>query len=196
MPPTTTSRRPHGVFALVAFLAAATLLLAACGGGSGDNGTATDGGDATTTTKNPYGEAPPVDPPAPDEVVLTVTGPNGSTGYTLAELREKSTTTITVNEPFVKQTEEFSGVPMRELLDTAGITGDAEVDTVALNDYTFSAPASTFTGSDAIIAVSQNGTDIAIDKGGPIRIVFPDGKPATTNLDAWTWSLGKLEAAK
>ena len=191
----TPTRRHRGVLALVALIVA-MLFLAACGSGDGDNGTATDGGDGTTTTKSPYGEAPPVDPPAPDEVVLTVTGPNGSTGYTLAELREKSTTTITVNEPFVKQTEEFSGVPMRELLDTAGITGDAEVDTVALNDYTFTAPASTFTGSDAIIAVSQNGADIAIDKGGPIRIVFPDGKPDTTNLDAWTWSLGKLEAAK
>lgn len=193
MQPSTTPRRRRGLSALIALLTAAMLLLAACGGGSG-GGDAADAGDGATTTKSPYGDAPPVDPPAPDEVVLTVTGPSGSTDYTLAELREKATTSLTVEEPFVKRTESFTGVPIAELFDTAGITADTEVDTIALNDYSFAAPAATFTGSDAVIAVTQDGADIAIDAGGPIRIIFPDGKPDTTNLDAWNWSLRTLEA--
>lgn len=194
MPQPTTSAvlRRRGLVVLVALLAVMALLLAACGGGSG--GGSGDAGDGTATTKSPYGDAPPVDPPAPDEVVLTVTGPSGSTDYTLAELREKATTSLTIDEPFIKEESSFTGVPMKELFTTAGITDDDEVDTIALNDYTFAAPAKTFTGSDAVIAVTQDGGDIAIDKGGPIRIIFPNDKPDTSNLDAWNWSLRSIKA--
>ena len=184
-------------------------LIAACGGDDSSSSTTaapsdattTTGNptaapsDATTTTESPYGEALQVDPPGPDEVVLTVTGPSGTQTYTMDQLREAATTTISVDEPFVKQRIEFSGVPMAQLFEPAGIAGAAVVDTIALNDYAFDAPANVFTDSDAIIAVKQAGGDIPIDKGGPIRIVFPDGTPGATNLDAWNWSLERIEAA-
>ena len=170
-------------------------LLAACGGDDSSSSTTAAPSDATTTTESPYGEALQVDPPGPDEVVLTVTGPSGTQTYTMDQLREAATTTISVDEPFVKQRIEFSGVPMAQLFEPAGIAGAAVVDTIALNDYAFDAPANVFTDSDAIIAVKQAGGDIPIDKGGPIRIVFPDGTPGATNLDAWNWSLERIEAA-
>jgi len=178
----------------VALLVVVAVGATACGGGSTETTTTTAAAEAPSTTENPYGEALQVDPPGPDEVVLTVTGPAGSQTYTMDQLRELATTTISVDEPFVKQRIEFSGVPMAQLFATAGITGDAVVDTVALNDYAFDAPASVFTGSDAIIAVRQGGGDIPIDQGGPIRIVIPDGTPSSTNLDAWNWSLERIEA--
>ena len=177
---------------LLASLLAVVFLAGAC---SSEETTTTVPAESAPTTENPYGDALPVDPPGPDEVVLTVTGPAGSQTYTIGQLRDLATTTTTVDEPFVKERIEFSGVPMATLFEAAGITGDTVVDTVALNDYAFDAPASLFTESDAIIAVSQAGADIPIDKGGPIRIVIPDGTPSAGNLDAWNWSLARIEAA-
>jgi hypothetical protein len=111
----------------------------------------------------------------------------------MGQLREAATTTITVDEPFVKQRLEFTGVPMATLFEAAGIAGDTVVNTVALNDYAYEAPASVFTDSDAIIAVGQDGGDIPVDQGGPIRTVFPDGTPGSTRLEAWNWSIERIE---
>lgn len=159
---------------------------AACGGG--------EVAEPTTTTENPYGEALALDPPAPDEVILTVTGPNGTQDYTLGQLVAAATTTVSVDEPFVKQRIEFTGVPLADLFTAAGITDQTNVDTVALNDYAYDAPASVFSDSDAVLAVRQGGGDIPIDQGGPIRIIFPDGTSGSSNLEAWNWSLRRIEA--
>ena len=185
------TRRPTGLLLGVSIVI--VLLVAVACGGSESTTTTAPAGDAPSTTENPYGEALAVDPPGPDEVVLTVTGPAGSQTYTMDQLREAATTTISVDEPFVKQRIEFTGVPMATLFDSAGITGDTVVNTVALNDYAYDAPASVFTDSDAIIAVGQAGGDIPVDQGGPIRVVFPDGTAGATNLDAWNWSIERIE---
>ena len=192
-----TGRRRHGVAALAALVVGAMLTVAGCGGSeSADTSTtAPTSAPANATTTSPYGEAPAIDPPGPNEVVLTVTGPSGTTEYTLDQLRSRATTKLSVDEPFVKQRIEFAGVPMSELLQAAGITGDTKINTVALNNYAFAAPASVFTSSDGIIAVTQNGGDIPIAQGGPIRIVFPDGTPGSSNLEAWNWSLERIEPA-
>lgn len=186
------TRRTQGLV-LGAVFAAVVLLVAACGGDEATTTTTAPAGDAPSTTANPYGEALAVDPPGPDEVVLTVTGPAGSQTYTMDQLRQAATSTISVDEPFVKQRIEFTGVPMATLFDSAGITGDTVVNTIALNDYAYDAPANVFTDSDAIIAVGQDGGDIPVDQGGPIRVVFPDGTPGATNLDAWNWSIERIE---
>jgi hypothetical protein len=112
----------------------------------------------------------------------------------MGQLTEAATTTLTVDEPFVNQRIEFTGIPMAELFAPAGIQGATVVETVALNDYVYSAPANVFTDSNAIVAVGQAGGDIPIEQGGPIRIVFPDGSPGASNLDAWNWSLERIEA--
>jgi hypothetical protein len=93
----------------------------------------------------------------------------------------------------VKQRIEFTGVPMATLFEAAGITGDTVVNTIALNDYAYDAPASVFTDSDAIIAVGQAGGDIPVRQGGPIRVVFPDDTPGATTLEAWNWSIERIE---
>ena len=148
---------------------------------------------ASPTSTNPYGAAP-VDPPGPTEPILTVTGPRGSTAYTLAELEALGTRTVTVNEPFVKTVRTFTGVPMQAVLDAAGIPATATVETVALNDYRYSTTAGAFTGSEAIIATEQDGGPVPYDQGGPVRIVFPDGSELSTVLDAWNWSLASVTA--
>ena len=146
-------------------------------------------------TANPYGTPPPVDPPGPNDPVLTVTGTNGTLhAYTLTTLQTLGTTQATIYEPFIKHNQTFTVIPMKTLLDAAGLTGNQWVKTHALNDYTYPNTATYFDSNNALLAFKADGTNIPIDKGGPIRIIFPDNSPAATNLDAWNWSLDKIEA--
>ena len=38
----------------------------------------------------------------------------------------------------------------------------------------------------------QNGQPISMDRGGPIRIIFPDGTILSKVLDAWNWSISEI----
>ncbi len=190
---------------LVPLLAAATLVACGSAGGSAESGSPSASGSASSaataaspgasaSATNPYGSAPPVDPPAPDETVLTITNPEKKqTTLSLNQLGGLEQKTITINEPFVKKQQTFTGVPMAAVLAKAGIPDSATINTIAINEYSYAAPVTTFTGSDALIATKVDGKDIAMSEGGPIRIVFPDGTPTATNLDAWTWSLGSIQ---
>ena len=189
--------------ALVLVSAAAASLLTACGSSSTPSAAATSGAPTAAapaassaspspTATNPYGTTT-VDPPGPNDPVLTVTGgSHGATTFTLAQLEELGTTTITIDEPFVKQRLAFTGVPMSAVLDKAGIAGGARITTKALNDYEYADVASVFTGSNALIATRRGAGPVPFDAGGPIRIVFPDGSPLSTKLDAWNWSLSSI----
>jgi len=48
--------------------------------------------------------------------------------------------------------------------------------------------------SQALIATARDGAPIPYDQGGPIRIVFPDGNPLSSVLDAWNWILASIAA--
>lgn len=162
------------------------------GGPSGQApSSATAGQSPAPETSNPYG-APPIDPPAPDEPVLAVTGGSTQLSLTMDRLEALGDTTITVDEPFVKKRETFSGVPLAAVLAEAGIPPDATIDTVAINAYHYTSVAEPMIDSQALIATKREGEPIPYDQGGPIRIVFPDGTPLSSVLDAWNWSLSAI----
>jgi hypothetical protein len=147
----------------------------------------------STVAQNPYGGFP-VDPPAADEVVLTISGAENR-DYTMGELVDAATQEITILEPFVKRVETFKGVPLSVLFNENGLTSSSQVTTIALNDYRYTDSVDAFTGSNGILAVSRDGAPIPMDEGGPIRIVFPEDSPYFTFLDAWNWSLRSIESA-
>ncbi|MEZ5115472.1 MAG: molybdopterin-dependent oxidoreductase [Candidatus Nanopelagicales bacterium] len=161
-----------------------------------DSPTATATPVATATaTENPYGGAP-VDPPGPGEAVLVVIPSSGpEVALTMAELESLGTRSVTLDEPFVHQRQEFTGVPLATVVEQAGIPASAEVVTRALNDYEYADTVADLVGSDALIATSRDGAAIPFDQGGPIRLVFPDGSALATNLDAWNWSLAEVRQA-
>ena len=140
---------------------------------------------------NPYG-APSIDPPAPGEPILTVSGGTAPLALTLDELNAIGGTTVTVDEPFVKKRQTFSGVPIAALMAKAGIPDSATIETVALNDYRYSSTVGPLVASQALIATARNGAPIPYDQGGPTRIIFPDGTPLSSVLDAWNWSLTSI----
>ena len=175
---------------------AAALLLGACGGAYTSAGPSTSGrpansASATPSTTNPYG-AGPIAPPAANEPVLTVKGGQTPLSLTLDQLNALGNTTVTLDEPFVKKRQTFSGVPLAAVMAKAGIPNSATVETVALNDYHYSSPVGPMVDSLALIATQRDGAPIPYDQGGPIRLVFPDGTPLSSNLDAWNWSLATI----
>ncbi len=174
-----------------------------CGNDNSAVGTSTPAMPATATSsaaaassppENPYG-APSVDPPAPNEPVLTVTGGRTPLSLTMDQLNALGNTTITVDEPFVKKRQTFSGVPLAVLLEKAGIPESATINTVALNSYHYASAAQPMTASDALIATMRDGAPIPYDQGGPTRLVFPDGTALSSVLDAWNWSLESISVA-
>lgn len=146
---------------------------------------------AAGPTTNPYAVGP-IDPPAPNEPVLTVTGGRTGLALTLDQLDAMGDTTITIDEPFVKKRQTFSGTPLAVVLAKAGIPSSAAIDTVALNDYHYLSTAEPMIESQALIATKRDGAAIPYDQGGPTRLVFPDGSPLSTVLDAWNWSLASI----
>lgn len=148
---------------------------------------------APEVSENPYGGFP-VDPPGSDEIVLTLIG-SESLDFSLDDLRGFPTTTITVLEPFVNESVTFEGVSLAYLFERAGITLDSDVDTVALNEYRFRDLAQSLVDADGLIAFSEDGGPIAMDRGGPVRIVFAEDSDYFTYLDAWNWSLRTIEEA-
>ena len=149
----------------------------------------------SASSTSPYGTLT-IDPAGPDDPVLVVDGgSSGHQAFTMVQLEALGTTTITVDEPFVKKRQSFTGVPLSKILAKAGIAGGVRVNTHALNDYDYANVASAFTGSDALVATQRDAARIPLDQGGPIRLVYPDGTALSSVLDAWNWSLASLEVA-
>lgn len=148
-----------------------------------------------TTTENPYGGFA-VDNPADNEVILTITGSKGTQNFSISQLKTLAVEEFTIMEPFAKETQTFRGVPLSTLFALVGIEGDDKVSTVALNDYKFDDLAANFTGSNGILAFERDGEAIAMDKGGPIRIVFPTDSEYFSYLDSWNWSLRTISVVK
>ena len=165
---------------------------------------------ACATSTTPGGSAPPsptaaasaplsiphtagtIDPPAAAEPVLTVKGGSAPLSLTLDKLNALGNKTVTIDEPFVKRRESFGGVPLASVLSKAGIPETATIDTVGLDDYHYVSAAKPMIESQALIATDRDGAPIPYDQGGPIRIVFPDGTPLSSVLDAWNWSLASI----
>lgn len=142
-------------------------------------------------TTNPYGIGS-IDPAPPGLPVLKVSGGSAPLSLTLDQLNALGSTTVTIDEPFVKRQETYSGVPLAAVLDKAGIVDTATIDTIGLDQYHYVSTAGPMIDSRALIATACQGAPIPYDQGGPIRIVYPDGTPLSSVLDAWNWSLASI----
>jgi hypothetical protein len=133
----------------------------------------------------------PIDPPADDEVVLTIVGLR-TVDLTMGELAALAVREVTFVEPFVKVEQTFGVIPLADLLELAGITPRDTVDTIALNDYRYRDTARSLVEADALLAVSRDGGPIPMNAGGPIRLVFDESSSYHGFLDAWNWSLRSI----
>jgi hypothetical protein len=145
----------------------------------------------SASPSNPYGAAP-IDPPALTDPLLTVSKGSTSSVLTMTQLIALGTSDISIYEPFVKQRQTFTVIPLTKIFALASISGSDSVDTKALNDYVYTNTAAKFVAAKGYLAIKRNGLDIPFDQGGPIRIVFPDDSTWTKFLDPWNWSLSSI----
>lgn len=175
-------------FMLVAVLGLLVATLGACS--SADS--STDTTEVTPTeAENPYG-ASVVDSPLQNETVLRVSVRGTVTEYSLESLERLPVKTVELFEPFIQARSSFTGISLADLFGAVGIEDAESVSTIALNDYRYINTAGEFTASYGLLAYKQNGKSIPMDRGGPIRIVFPDGTPFANVLDAWNWALSSI----
>jgi hypothetical protein len=102
--------------------------------------------------------------------------------------------TITLDEPFKKRKLSFKAVPLRDVLKLAGVPSTATtLHAVALNDYVVDLPLDVATADGTYLAVRNgDGSKIAVEDGGPIRIVFLDKAKGADVENYWIWSLSTL----
>jgi len=143
---------------------------------------------------NPYGGAK-VSPPAPTEVILTISKGSVSKKLSMNDLMAMKSTTITIHEPFVKKVQSFRVITLKSLFALVAINGADKVQTVALNDYIYTNTASSFLTAGGYLAITRSGKPIGYDQGGPIRIIFADKSKWAKFLDPWNWSLKKISVA-
>jgi hypothetical protein len=168
---------------LVAFSVA--FFLAACQGVEPSG--SSSGDPAPSDGESPYGGFS-VPSPAPDEIIFTVEGAN-TVALSLDDLRALPAVSVTVREPFVQEHHTYTGVLLGDLFGLAAVSEDSRVDTIALNDYRYADSASELVAAGAILAYLEDGDAIAMDRGGPVRLVYAESSPYFIKLEAWNWSL-------
>jgi hypothetical protein len=139
--------------------------------------------------------------PAPvGDVVLTIRGdvtqPNDvdSVRTDLAGLEGLGVVSATVHEPFLGEDVDVAGVPVATLLAAAGVAPDAPTTWTALDDYQVRFVAGDLAAEGALLATRVDGRAIAIEDGGPIRILFPDDDgPIGRDSNQWIWSIAHIE---
>lgn len=101
-----------------------------------------------------------------------------------------TTSTIWTDEPTT-----FSGVPLKSVLEAAGIDGK-NVEMVALNDYSVSIPVTELEENAPIIATRMNGQTMSVRDKGPFWVVYPyddEAKYQTeTAYSRSIWQLNRL----
>lgn len=193
--PSSSARARHLLLAGVALVAAASC------GNSGSGATAPSAPTVPSTavaiatdSPNPYGEAPSHPPTGLTSEVLSVipdTAP--PLELAVADVAALGASQLTINEPFVLARQTFTGAPLSTVLAKAGIPATATVETVGVDDYTFTAPAARFLESGALVAYEVDGSAIPPDQGGPLRLVYSDGSELGSDPDAWTWRLVSIQ---
>lgn len=143
--------------------------------------------------------AEPLLPPEGD-VVLTVTGAidttnqGGAAVFDLAMLQAMEPVTITTTTIWTEGPQEFTGVPLKTLLDSIG-AGGKPVEAHALNDYFTEIPVEDITDPGPIVAYAQNGSLLSVRDKGPLWIVYPYDDDARWRSEViYTRSIWQLNA--
>jgi hypothetical protein len=99
--------------------------------------------------------------------------------------------TLTIVEPFVKDSMTFTGVGFADLLTAANATGNS-VTLHALDDYEATLDAAVLREPGVLLATRVDGEDIELSSGGPVRLVFPPSSETGKDTDLWVWSIDQI----
>ena len=106
------------------------------------------------------------------ETVLTVTGLEASSEYSVGDLRQIGSETIETTTIWTEGVQTFVGVPLMAFLQALEVTEGIMVAT-AINDYSITIPVDEAMVEGPIIAFERNGKAMSIREKGPLWIVYP-----------------------
>jgi hypothetical protein len=130
--------------------------------------------------------------PAPTEqVVLTVVTEDGDTDWDLSTLGLLAQQDLTIVEPFVDEEHTYTGPLWADVLRASGVDldGGREARLVALDDYVAEIPTDVESLDGVLLASREDGEEIPIAAGGPIRLIWPPENPGAENNNNWIWSI-------
>jgi hypothetical protein len=118
------------------------------------------------------------------DVILTIKGqmtqtntPDGAE-FDLDMLQKIGTISFSTSTPWTKGLQDFTGVPLNQLLTHIGAT-PASLSVSAINEYQVVVPASDAIDGGPILAWQQNGKLLSVREKGPLWLVYPfDAKSA------------------
>ncbi|MGZ3217119.1 putative pterin-binding protein [Paracoccus sp. T5] len=137
-------------------------------------------------------------PAASEEPILTVEGPQGTASYDLEALKEMEAVTFTTSTIWTDGPHEYTGVPLRDLLEHAGIT-EGSVQATAINDYAVEIPLDEVTEHHPIVAYHMDGEPMSIREKGPLWVIYPFDSDAALRAEVIysrsIWQLARIAPA-
>lgn len=103
---------------------------------------------------------------------VTVTNQGDTAVFDREMLEALGTRSFTTMTPWYDDPVTFEGVPLADLMETVGATGDTIL-AVALNDYTSEIPIADFEAHGTILALKRNGEYMPVHDKGPLFVVYP-----------------------
>ena len=136
------------------------------------------------------------------EVILSVTGSitssnsQGAANFDEAMLRALGTVDISTSTVWTDGVHNFTGVPLKTLVDALGVTGES-LSMFAVNDYKVEVPMSDAVEGGPILAFEMDGKPMSLRDKGPIWLVYPfDTNSEYRSEEVYSraiWQLARIE---
>ncbi len=117
--------------------------------------------------------------PAPEgEVLLTLSGEiavtngDGVARFDRAMLEAMPAVTVSTSTIWTEGVQEFTGVPLADLLARVGVT-EGVLSATAINDYAVEIPVTDAVAGGPIVAYALDGQPMSVRDKGPLWIVYP-----------------------
>ncbi|WP_027834188.1 molybdopterin-dependent oxidoreductase [Maritalea myrionectae] len=110
-----------------------------------------------------------------EKVILTIDGEIAGSEpryFTLKQLEALGMDTIVTTTPWHDGKQTFEGVPLVDLMEHVGASGDSAY-VVALNNYSTEIPIEDFSKHGVILASRKNGQAMPVSNKGPLFVIYP-----------------------
>lgn len=130
-----------------------------------------------------------------EDVLLTISHPNGVTTLTDADLSALPQVVFRSKTQWTDGIITFEGPSLQTVLSSTGITG-GEIKLTAVNDYSVSIPWSAIEENFPVVANRMNGEPFSVREKGPLWLVFPydaDEEYRTEQIFSYSvWQLDRI----
>ena len=131
-----------------------------------------------------------------ESTILTVTGPDGITEYSLEDLEALRTHSFETTTIWSEGIQSFTGVSLLTLLMHLGVESGT-LSAKAINDYAVEIPVSDGAEDGPLLAFHRNGKPMSVREKGPIWLVYPyDHNPEYRSEVIYSrsiWQLDRIE---